>query len=82
MCRHSFRSRHHLLLGLGRVIKSIQGKGINPDIIIEQGEFESYEYRSYSESDLKESLDKEEEKDNSIVQIDKNFKNMFLPLKP
>jgi len=40
---------------------SIQGKGITPDIIIEQGEFESYEYRSYSESDLKESLDKEED---------------------
>ena len=40
--------------------KSIQGMGITPDIIIEQGEFESYEYRTYSESDLKESLDKEE----------------------
>ena len=44
---------------------SIQGKGITPDIIIEQGEFESYDYRSYSESDLKESLDKEEVNENN-----------------
>jgi len=41
--------------------KSIQGKGIGPDIIVEQGEFESYEFKRYSESDLKDSLDKEEE---------------------
>ncbi len=40
--------------------KSIQGKGITPDIIIEQGKFESYDYMTYSESDLKDSLDKEE----------------------
>ncbi len=39
--------------------KSIQGKGITPDIIIEQGEFESFEYRRFSESDLKDSLDKD-----------------------
>ena len=44
---------------------SIQGKGITPDIIVEQGEFESYDYRSYSESDLKESLDKEEVNENN-----------------
>ena len=44
---------------------SIQGKGITPDIIVEQGEFESYDYRSYSESDLKESLDKEEINENN-----------------
>jgi len=44
--------------------ESIQGKGINPDIIVEQGEFESYEFKRYSESDLKDSLDKED-KDNT-----------------
>ena len=40
--------------------KSIQGKGIMPDIIIEQGSFESIDYTILSESDLKNSLDKEE----------------------
>ena len=40
--------------------ESIQGKGISPDIIVEQGEFESYEFKRYSESDLKYSLDKED----------------------
>ena len=44
--------------------ESIQGKGITPDIIIEQGEFESYEFKRYSESDLKDSLDKSEENGN------------------
>ena len=39
--------------------KSIQGKGILPDIVIEQGEFESFEYQRFSEADLKDSLDKE-----------------------
>ena len=39
--------------------ESIQGKGIIPDIIVEQGEFESYDFKRYSESDLKDSLDKE-----------------------
>ena len=38
--------------------KSIQGKGITPDMIIEQGEFESYDFKTFSESDLKDSLDK------------------------
>ena len=50
--------------------KSIQGKGIEPDIIIEQGSFESAEYKRYSESDLKGSLDNEnienEEKNEEI----------------
>ena len=41
--------------------ESIQGKGIIPDIIIEQGEFESYDFKRYSESDLKDSLDKDDE---------------------
>ena len=38
---------------------SIQGKGISPDIIIEQGTFESNEFKRFSESDLKDSLDSE-----------------------
>tara|TARA_Y100000590_G_scaffold447696_1_gene583292 strand:+ start:186 stop:1487 length:1302 start_codon:yes stop_codon:yes gene_type:complete len=41
--------------------ESIQGKGISPDITVEQGEFESYEFKRYSESDLKDSLDKNED---------------------
>ena len=40
--------------------KSIQGKGIIPDIVVEQGKFESINYRLLSESDLKNSLDKED----------------------
>ena len=39
--------------------ESIQGKGITPDIEIQQGEFESFDYRRFAESDLKDSLDKE-----------------------
>ncbi len=39
--------------------ESIQGKGITPDIIVEQGEFESFDFKRYSESDLKDSLDKD-----------------------
>ena len=39
--------------------ESIQGKGIAPDIVIEQGEFESFDFKRYSESDL-DSLDKED----------------------
>ena len=39
--------------------ESIQGKGIEPDIIIEQGIFESKEFDRLSEADLKDSLDKE-----------------------
>ena len=44
--------------------ESIQGKGISPDIIVEQGEFESYDFKRYSESDLKDSLDKNDENNN------------------
>ena len=40
--------------------ESIQGKGIMPDIIIEQGTFESQEFKRYSEADLKDSLDNED----------------------
>lgn len=45
--------------------KSIQGKGITPDIAVEQGEFESYDFKRYSESDLKDSLDKDDENANN-----------------
>ena len=45
---------------------SIQGKGIEPDIIVEQGTFESYTYKRYSESDLKDSLDKDKEVKNNL----------------
>ena len=44
--------------------ESIQGKGIDPDIIVEQGSFESTEYKRYSESDLKGSLDNEKDESN------------------
>ena len=39
--------------------ESIQSKGIEPDIIIEQGTFETNEFERFSESDLKDSLDNE-----------------------
>ena len=45
--------------------ESIQGKGISPDIIVEQGAFESYDFKRYSESDLKDSLDKADENANN-----------------
>ena len=52
-----------------------------PDIIIEQGNFESKEYKRLSEADLKDSLDKEksEEEDNDEnltpqqVRLNKDF---------
>ena len=43
--------------------ESIQGKGIEPDIVIEQGTFESQEFRHLSEADLKDSLDGENKED-------------------
>ena len=45
--------------------ESIQGKGITPDIIIEQGEFESYDFKTFSESDLKDSLDNDNQDNES-----------------
>ena len=45
--------------------ESIQGKGITPDIIIEQGEFESFEFKRFSEADLKDSLDNGSDKTNN-----------------
>ncbi len=59
--------------------KSIQGKGITPDIIIEQGEFESYNYKRYSESDLKDSLDKEKlnkEEKEDVDEVSEKEKNL------
>ena len=59
--------------------ESIQGKGIVPDIIIEQGEFESFDYMRFSESDLKDSLDKnneedvEENEDNELSEFEKRL---------
>ena len=59
--------------------ESIQGKGIVPDIIIEQGEFESFNYKRFSESDLKDSLDKnneedvEENEDNELSEFEKRL---------
>ena len=45
--------------------KSNQGKGIVPDIIVEQGVFESFDYQNFSEADLKDSLDKEDKNKNT-----------------
>lgn len=55
--------------------ESIQGKGITPDIIIEQGTFESREFKRYSESDLKDSLDKEnyENKNEESINTDEEI---------
>jgi len=59
--------------------ESIQGKGIVPDIIIEQGEFESFNYKRFSESDLKDSLDKnneeelEDNEDNELSEFEKRL---------
>ena len=58
--------------------ESIQGKGIKPDIIVEQGEFESYEYKTYSESDLRDSLDKEEDPNNDDADIELSDKEKRL----
>ena len=44
--------------------ESIQGKGIDPDIIVEQGSFESAEYKRFSESDLIGSLDNKKDDNN------------------
>jgi len=53
--------------------KSIQGKGIEPDIIIEQGTFESKEFDRLSEADLIDSLESEEkEVTNSNENNDEN----------
>ena len=53
--------------------ESIQGKGITPDIIIEQGEFESYDFETFSESDLKVSLDKNEQISEKKDEVEKEL---------
>ena len=53
--------------------KSIQGKGITPDMIIEQGEFESYNFKTFSESDLKDSLDKNNETSENENEIEEEL---------
>ncbi len=53
--------------------ESIQGKGITPDIIIEQGEFESYDFETFSESDLKDSLDKNEQISEKKDEVEKEL---------
>ena len=53
--------------------ESIQGKGITPDIIIEQGEFESYAFETFSESDLKDSLDKNEQISEKKDEVEKEL---------
>ena len=52
--------------------ESIQGKGIMPDIIIEQGTFESQEFKRYSEADLKDSLDNEDNENKNDENSDTN----------
>ena len=53
--------------------ESIQGKGITPDIIIEQGEFESYDFKTFSESDLKDSLDKNEDLSEKVEETEEKL---------
>ncbi len=53
---------------------SIQGKGIEPDILIEQGIFESQEYKRLNESNLKDSLDVEKNEDENKKEIVNNIK--------
>jgi len=46
--------------------ESIQGKGIEPDIKIEQGVFEVKEFKRLSEADLKDSLDKDQKENDNL----------------
>ena len=62
--------------------KSIQGKGIDPDINIEQGVFEADDYNTYSESDLIGSLENEnnitlEDSDNEDTIKKERIKNDY-----
>jgi len=54
---------------------SIQGKGITPDIIVEQGTFESYNFKTYSESDLKDSLEQSNQDDDFQNENDEGKNN-------
>ena len=42
-------------------------------MIIEQGEFESYDFKTFSESDLKDSLDKNNEKTENENKIEEEL---------
>ena len=58
--------------------QSIQGQGINPDIVIEQGKFETYDYIKIDESDLKNKLDKDKNtKKNKINDQDERLGKDF-----
>ena len=57
--------------------ESIQGKGIEPDIIVEQGSFEASDFKRISESDLRGSLDKNEDADKNIK--DEENENVITP---
>ena len=52
--------------------ESIQGKGIIPDVFIEQGTFESKNFKSFSEADLKDSLENEDSNSDVKEKIDNN----------
>ena len=60
--------------------ESIQGKGIEPDILVEQGTFESKESRRLYESDLKDSLDKNNQKENEKILEEKDTKKQRLKI--
>ena len=62
--------------------KSIQARGIVPDIVIEQGSFESNEYKRLSESDLIDSLDNEknEEENNENLTPQQERLNKDFPI--
>ena len=62
-------------------ITSIQGKGIVPDIIVEQGVFESFDYQNFSEADLKDSLDKED-KNKNTEESPEEVSVIELPIQP
>ena len=57
--------------------ESIQGKGIEPDIIVEQGSFEASDFKRISESDLRGSLDKNEDADKNVK--DEENENVLTP---
>ena len=57
--------------------ESIQGKGIQPDILIEQGVFESKELKRISEADLKDSLESDSKENENKDSFEKSFKDDY-----
>jgi len=55
--------------------ESIQGKGIQPDIIIEQGTFKPNNFDRLSEADLKDSLENTNKSEEEISEDNKGEKN-------